>query len=228
MEQERYLQHEDELDIKELLYVIKKRLPLILIIPIICAGVAAGISIFATKPIYRADLSIIISKGEGNILTASDVSLYQSLIKTYTEIAKSAIVAERAVRDDHLKTSAGALQSSLSVVSQSETQILKMTVISGEPEDAVQKVEAVAEAFLIESRRLLPSGNAEIMDHAKTPRVPINSSKVKNIIIAYASGLLATIVLAFLLEYMNDTIKSEEDVERAFDIPILGVIPKHM
>jgi capsular polysaccharide biosynthesis protein len=227
VEQERHIKQEETLDIQELLYVIKKQLLLVLILPIVCAGIAAGISFFQQKPVYQAGVSIIISKGEGNILTAGDVSMYQSLVKTYTEIAKSAVVAERAISYGNLEASVGTLQSSLTVSSEPGTQIFKMSVISGNAKDAVERVEALAQAFLQESRRLLPSGNVEIMDHAKVPQVPINSNNRVNIIVAFAIGLLTAIGFAFLLEYMRDTVKSEEDIERYFGVPILGVIPKH-
>ncbi|MEQ8154223.1 MAG: Wzz/FepE/Etk N-terminal domain-containing protein [Clostridiaceae bacterium] len=225
MDQERYIEQEDELDIKEILLTIKKHLVLVIILPIIFSGIAAAISFFLSKPLYQANVSIILNKDAGNTLTASDVSLYQSLMQTYIEIAKSDVVAERAVRDGNLKTSAEALQSSLTVSCKEGTQILYMSVISGQPEDAVKKVEALTEAFLQESKRLAPSGNTNIMDHAKVPQTSISSSIKRNIIIAFVVGLLAAIVLIFLLENMNDNVKSEEDVERNFDVPILGVIP---
>ena len=228
MEQERYIEQEEQIDIKELLYVIKKRILLVLLLPILCAVVAGVISFFVLKPAYQANVSIIISKDPGSILTQSDVMMYQSLIKTYTEIAKSAVVAERAVSYGDVQGSAESLQSSLSVSSQSDTQVLKMSVISGEPADAVIKVEALAKAFLEEARRLLPSGTVEIMDHAKTPRNPIKPNKKLNVMAAFAIGLICAIVLAIILEHMNDTIKSEEDVERYLGVPIIGVIPKHM
>lgn len=228
MDQERYIEQEEELDIKGLLLTIKKHLALVIILPIIFSGIAAARSFFVLKPLYQANVSIILSKAEGNTLTQSDVSLYQSLMKTYTEIAQSDVVAERAVRDGNLETSVGALQSSLTVSCKEGTQVLYMSVISRQPEDAVKKVEALTQAFLQESKRLLPSGNINIMDHAKVPQTPISPNKKHDIIIAFAVGLLAAIVLIFLLENMNDTVKSEEDVERNFGVPILGVIPEEM
>lgn len=228
MEQERYFEQEEQLDIKELLYVIKKRILLVLLLPVIGAITAAGVSFLILKPVYQANVSIIISKDQGSMLTQSDVMMYQNLIKTYTEIAKSAVVAEKAISYGDIKTSAESLQSSLSVTSQTGTQVLKMSVTSGQPDDAVTKVEALGKAFLEESRRLLPSGTVEIMDHAKIPKRPVKPNKMLNVIVAFAIGLMAAIGFAFLMEYMNDTIKSEEDVERYLGVPIIGVIPKHI
>lgn len=228
MNQQRYIEQDDELDIRELLYAVKKRLALVLILPIIFSGIAAAVSYFVLKPVYQANVSIIISKNEGSILTQSDVSMYQSLVKTYIEIAKSDVVAERAIKEGNLEMSVRTLQSSLTVSSQEETQIIKMSVNSGQSTDAVEKVEALAQAFLQESKRLLPSGNIEIMDHANVPQSPIKPKKIRNIIGAFVVGLMTAMVLAILIEYMKDTVKSEEDIEKYFGIPVIGVIPKHM
>ncbi|MDP4088957.1 MAG: Wzz/FepE/Etk N-terminal domain-containing protein [Bacillota bacterium] len=228
MEQERYVEFEEQLDIKELLYIIKKRILLVWLLPVLFAAAAAVLSYFVLKPVYQASISIIISKDQGGVLTQADVMMYQNLIKTYTEIAKSNVVAERAITDGNLKTSAGALQSALTVNSQTGTQVLKMSITSGQPQDAEDKAEAMGSAFLTESRRLLPSGTVEIMDHAKLPQSPVKPNKMLNTVLAFVIGLILAIALAFLMEYMNDTIKSEEDVERYLGVPIIGVIPKHL
>lgn len=228
MEQKKYIEQDDELEIREVLYAIKKRLALVLILPIIFSGIAAAINYFVLKPVYEANISIIISKDEGSTLTQSDVSMYQSLVKTYIEIAKSDVVAERAIKDGNLEMSVATLQSSLTVSSQEETQIIRMSLNSGQATDAVEKVEALAQAFLYESKRLLPSGNIEIMDHAKVPQSPMKPKRTRNVIGSFAIGLMTAIALAILIEYIKDTVKSEEDIEKYFGKPVLGIIPKHM
>lgn len=228
MEQERYLDNEEEIDIKELLYVLKKRWLLILILPILCAAAAAVMSFFVLKPVYQANVSIIISKDQGSVLTQSDVTMYQNLIKTYTEIAKSSVVAERAANVSGVNATADQLQAALTVSSQTGTQILNMSAVSGQPNQAAKMVEALSDSFLQESKRLLPSGSVEIMDHAKVPQSAVKPNKKLNILIAFAVGLLAAVGAALIMEFMKDTIKTEEDVERYLGVPIIGVIPKHM
>lgn len=228
MDNDIYIDHSEEIDIKDLLLSIKKHLVLIIILPLIFSGIAFGIRSYLVKPVYQASVSIIISKNSGGEITQSDVSLYQSLIKSYTVIAKSYVVAERAVRDGNLQTSAEALQAS-SVVSYKEgTQVLYMSVVSGDPQDAVIKVEALAQAFLQESKRLLSSGNINVLDHAKLPTSTVNSNNPFYILVTFAIGLLTTIVIALLIEKKKDTMKSLEYVEKNFEIPILGVIPRNI
>lgn len=228
MEQELFAEQEEELDLRELFHVIRKRIVLVLILPVICAVAAGSVSYFLLKPVYQASVSIIISQEPGVQLTESDVMMYQDLVKTYTEIAKSSVVAERAVDDGNLNISAGALQGGLTVESEAGTQVLKLSVKSGQPSDAAKQAEAAAQAFLQESKRLLPSGTVNIMDHAKVPKAPIKPNKRLNVIIAFAVGLMAAVGLALLMEFMNDNIRSEEDVEKYLGVRVIGIIPKNV
>lgn len=53
---------------------------------------------------------------------------------------------------------------------------------------------------------------------------PIKPRPLINVAIAIVVGLMAGVVLAFLLEYFNNTIKNEQDIEKLLGLPILGVI----
>jgi capsular polysaccharide biosynthesis protein len=55
---------------------------------------------------------------------------------------------------------------------------------------------------------------------------PVKPNPLLNIAIAVLVGLMAGIGLAFLLEYMDNTIKDEDDIERLLELPILGSIQK--
>lgn len=228
MEQERYMDQEEGIDLKELLYVVKKRIKLVIFLPIICVVAAAVLCFFVLKPEYQAHVSIIISKDQGSMLTQSDVLMYQNLIKTYTEIAQSDVVAQRAISDGKLNTTVDDLESSLTVTGETGTQILTISENSRQPQVAVENAEAMAQAFLKESKRLLPSGTVDIMDHAKLPKGPVKPNKKLDILLAFVLGLMVALGSALIIEYMNDNIKSEEDVERYLGVPIIGVIPKHL
>lgn len=75
----------------------------------------------------------------------------------------------------------------------------------------------------------LSSGGAQLVNPATTPTSPVQP---RPLIIAVLVGLLALVVgvaLAFLLEYLDDSIKTKEHLERAIgtDIPLLGLIPTY-
>ena len=54
---------------------------------------------------------------------------------------------------------------------------------------------------------------------------PIKPQPILNMLIGLVVGLMVGVGLAFLLEYMDNTIKTEQDIENLFNVPVLGVIP---
>ncbi len=69
------------------------------------------------------------------------------------------------------------------------------------------------------------AGNVSVVEEARVPRVPIGPARARNIIIALMLSLGVGIGLAFLLDYLDDTLKSVEDVDRHLHLPTLALIP---
>jgi capsular exopolysaccharide synthesis family protein len=71
----------------------------------------------------------------------------------------------------------------------------------------------------------LSSNNLLIVDRALVPEAPYKPSLRKNLSIALALGLVAGVLLVLLLEHLDDTVKTSEDVESRVLAPVLGIIP---
>lgn len=69
------------------------------------------------------------------------------------------------------------------------------------------------------------TNNVSIIDSAQVPRAPYKPSLSKNLAIAIALGLFGGVLLAFVFETMDDTMKSSEQVEKRIGAPVLGIIP---
>lgn len=71
----------------------------------------------------------------------------------------------------------------------------------------------------------LKANNISVQDWAQPGYEPVRPNKRKNILLAAMVGLFAGAGLAFLIEYLDDTVKGQEDIERQADWPFLGYIP---
>jgi succinoglycan biosynthesis transport protein ExoP len=71
----------------------------------------------------------------------------------------------------------------------------------------------------------LRSSNIRIVDPALVPTYPARPQKAKNIALAFLIGLVGGVGLAFLREYLDNTVKSPDDVERLAGLPSLAVVP---
>ena len=69
------------------------------------------------------------------------------------------------------------------------------------------------------------AGNVTTVEEARVPRQPIGPPRLRNIIVAMMLAFGVGIGLAFLLDYLDDTLKSVEDVDRHLHLPTLAIIP---
>ena len=69
------------------------------------------------------------------------------------------------------------------------------------------------------------TNNVSVVDPAEVPTGPYKPSLRKNLTIALALGLLLGVGLAYLLETLDDSIKTSEDAERRLGVPVLGLMP---
>ena len=67
-----------------------------------------------------------------------------------------------------------------------------------------------------------------IIDQAKVGKSPVRPNKTLNIILGIVIGLMVGVGLAFFIEYLDTSVKTIDDVERALQAPVLGVIPQNV
>lgn len=216
---------QQELDLRELLLVVKRRLPLIVALPVVAAIVSALISLSSYSPVYQASTTLWIIK-EGSQITNNDVMLNRNLTKTYAEVAKSrAVMADVITRLDLKGMSAQALQGKLTVTPVKDTEILSFTVQDGNPAMAAKLANAMAESFKAQITNVMKVENVVVVDAATEPTAPIRSQTATNVAVAFALGLIVAIGFAFLLEYLDTSIKSPEDLTGDLGMTVLAVIP---
>src|SRR5258708_22984616 len=64
-----------------------------------------------------------------------------------------------------------------------------------------------------------------VIDHAEVPRGPMAPTGRRTWLLSLAVGLAIAVAVAYGLDYMNDTIKTPEDVTRRLKLPFLGLVP---
>ena len=225
------MNEEQDVSIEDYLIIIKERLWLIVSITIGAVIIAGILSFFVIKPTYEASTSIIVGKPQGTASAAaqlsSDVTMYQNLLITYSEIAKSDLVARGAINKLKGNLTLDQLKGSITVTPKTGTQILMITAKSKNPEEVFNVVNAVSTSFIESTKKVYPTGgDIQVMDKATIPQKPISPNKKLNLAIGLFLGLMISLGVVFLLEYLDDTIKTESDVEKYLGLPVLGLIPR--
>lgn len=224
-------EQEVTLDLKELYELIRSKIYFILSITVGFALIAGIISYFVIPPTFEANTTILIGKApttnDQDKVQYDDVLMYEKLSKTYAQIAKSRLVLERTIQSLKKDTTPEVLLRQVTVTPQADTQVMTISVDSGDPYDAMNTANTLSKTFIDEATRLYPTGSVQIIDAAVFPDKPIKPKKLLNVAIAFFLGLMVSVGIVILIDYLDNTIKSETDIERYVDLPIIGIIPKY-
>lgn len=218
---------EYEIDLKEIFHMLQKRWVLITGITVSALIVSAIVSFFLLTPIYEASTTMIVSykQNQESVMTYNDLQTSQKLVATYTEIVKSELVSDAVINKLNLELSPKELIDKISVSQVGQTEILKLTVKDEDPELATLIANTIAQVFKEDIHQMMEVDNVSTIDIAKVPENPTSPNKMMNIGIAGVLGLMISVGLVFVLEFLDRTYKTPTDVERHLGLPLIGAIP---
>ena len=224
---------ENTISLQEIAYALKKRWKLIVLITIAATLVSAILSFFVIKPQYEAKTKLFIGKQETQENSAynnSDVMMYQQLMKTYAELVKTSDLVTKAVKSANLNYNQNEIKgilNNLTANPSADTQILDLSFKGGNPKEVLKITEAITNEFISESKELIPNGNVQVIQKPQLPEHPVSPNKKLNILIAFVLGLMVGVGVVLLIEYLDNTFKSREELEKTLDLPIIGAIPDY-
>jgi capsular polysaccharide biosynthesis protein len=218
---------EETISLKELLETVKKRIVLIIAITITAVLVSGVVSYFFLTPIYQASTQILVNqaKSDQSVYSPNEVQTNLQLINTYNVIIKSPAILDKVSEDLNLNMTAAQLNGKITVGSEKDSQVVNVAVQDADPNMAAKIANKTAEVFQKQIATIM-NGNVSILAKATVAdnQSPIKPRPLLNVAIALVVGLMAGVGLAFLLEYFNNTVKNEQDIEKGLGLPILGVI----
>ena len=224
--------NEETIELRELLEILLKRKLLIILMTVLCTVAGGVYSVFLITPMYNAETTMMVNgaKNMTDIASSLDIgsiNLSQKLVVTYGEIVKSRIVLEQTIDSLKLDMTYEQLLRKTTAQQVGGTEILKIAVQDENPEQAAVIANKISDVFVKEVMRILKVNNVETIDKAIPIEKPVNVKTALNTAIAMILGLMMGVFTAFVLEYMDNTIKTENDVQKHLDLPVLGLIPDH-
>lgn len=219
---------EETVSLKELFQTLRKRIFLIISVTLIAMIVSGVVSYFVLTPEYKSSTQILINqaKEDQSIYNYNEVQTNVQLISTYSVILKSAAILNEVKNDLQLNMSVSELNNKITVESAQNSQIMTISVTDSDPAIALEIANKTAEVFESEIVKIMSVDNVTILPLASDQenQSPISPNPPINIAIAAVVGLLIGIGLAFLLEYLDNTVKTEQDIEKLIGLPVLGGI----
>jgi capsular polysaccharide biosynthesis protein len=229
MNNEDVIKNEEVIKIEEVIGILTKRWKMIIAITLAATVLSGIVSFFVIAPKYKASTKVFIGKensdSKNQDYNNSDIQMYQQLLKTYAEVIKTTDLVEKAIDDSGVNTTSNEVLANLTVTPEANTQILEIDYISKDKNDSKELLDDITDEFIKTSRDLIPNGNVKIVEQVRTPEAPASPNKKLNIAIAFLLGLMVSVGLAFLLEFIDNTFKTKDQLEQVLGVPVLGAIP---
>ena len=220
---------EETISLRELFTVLRKRMSLIVIVTLLATAISGIVSYTTLKPVYQSSTQILVSQAAaGSLASIAGMSFDNDAkyIETYNVILKSPYILDQVIEELKLNTTAEALNGSVNVSQEGKSQVVSIAVTHNDPAKAVLVANEIAQVFQREISKLMLIDNIHILSPAELPEnpQPIKPQPVLNMAIAFVVGLMASVGIAFLLEYLDNTIKTEQDIEKLLGLPVLGAV----
>lgn len=225
---------EETISLQEVFEIIRKKIALILIITFSAAAISAIVSFFLITPKYERSTQLLVNRSQvSENFSTNEVQTNIQLINTYSEIILSPRILDIAAKEleglidlENGEITASYLKGKITVNNQNNSQVLNISVEDTDPHRAALIANKVAEVFQREIPSIMNVDNVNILSEADVPEdlSPVSPKPLLNIAIAFVVGLMLGVGLAFLIEYFDNTIKTEQDIEKYLELPVLGVI----
>ncbi len=205
---------EETISLKELFHILKKRLAMILVIAFGVAIVSAIISFFFMTPIYQSSTQILVNqkKQEGAAIQYNEVQTNVQLTNTYKVIIKSPVILEQVKEMQGLNITIQELNKKIEVVNEKDSQVVTLMAQDQDPRLARDIANTTAEVFKGEIAKIMNVDNVTVLSKAEVAenQSPIKPRPMLNVAIAFVVGVMAAVGLAFLLEYLDNTVKKKK------------------
>ncbi|MEG1003847.1 YveK family protein [Clostridium sp.] len=212
-------------EIQEILYAIKKRYKILILTTILCAGVAGIYAHFRMSTSYTATIKIFAGKSEEikGQYSQGELNSYAALTSTYIQLIKTDDFMNKVIEKAGLKMHPAQLVGGVAFKTEENTPILNISYTSSSPEIAKTVVETIASEFSTGVREIITNTYTKVLDGVKV--YPIVPNKKKVVTVGVIAGLIIGIGLIFVIDYLDNTVKSKSELEKILPVPVLGELP---
>lgn len=213
------------LDFSELFRTLWKKVWVILAVTVLCAAIAGNVTYFLINPTYTATSRIYLLPRETEALSQTELLVGTQMTNDAAKLAKSKSVVEPVIHKLNLGTTYEELAGSISVDNPTDTRLIDITVRDPDPQTAADISNALANSLCKQVATIMKTDEPTVAEKATAPESPSAPSMTKNVVLAALLGLLVSVALVTVSFIRDDTIKTQEDVEKYLRLNTLASIP---
>ncbi len=213
-----------EIDLKQIFYVLKEKMLIILAMGLLFACLSCVVTKFLITSTYTSTSSMLLLM-ENGIESVSDLQMGSQLTKDYSVLITSRPVLDETIKNLKMDMTYSELKGKITVENPQDTRILNITVTDSDPKMAqkiVNEVASISSQFIGEKMEVKAP---KIIDEGQLPTKKSSPSMKKNAVLGLFLGLLLSAGAFVVIAIMDDTIKSEEDIEKYLGLSTLTSVP---
>jgi capsular polysaccharide biosynthesis protein len=212
------------MELREYLAIARRRYLIVLVV-LLASVISSIVWSKAQTPVFRATSLISVT---ADITEYSSHLVVQNLLQNYAQRIKSKALAQELATELDLPVET--LRSKVRAQANKDDLTIKVEVDDPDPARAQFVANRLADRFvelirLERAEKERRDVQVSILEYADAPGAPDRPKTRLNAVVGAVLGLAAGGMLAFFLEYLDDTLKTTEDVDRYLSLPVLGSVP---
>ncbi|MCY8403082.1 YveK family protein [Bacillus sonorensis] len=218
----------ENMDFKELIAILRKRTVLILVLTIGVTLISGIFQFFVLTPVYQASTQVLVHQvGEKKgSATFSDIQINLQYTRTFQALLKNPVILGQVKEELHLQDSVGSLKEKIVTSSESESEIINITVQDKSQERAANIANTLTAVLKKEIKKIMNTDRVTVLSKADIvdSPTPVKPNYKMNILLSFGAALMAGIALAFFLDFLDDTVTRPSQVEKEAGFIYLGSI----
>lgn len=240
----------ETIDLLQLIRLVLSKIVIVIIAAILCGGAAFSVSYFMIDKQYQSYTSLYVKNANANKIdentsvNLNDLNASKSLVNTYIAVLSDDAVMEKVgdrllnkvdparlsqvlsvdLSSENIKVSIGSLKSCITMAAVNQTEVLRVTAVTKDPEISAIICNTVAEIAPDVLIRVVGAGSVEAIGEAKVMNTPVSPNKTKNTLLGAFAGIVIAVAFIIIKDLLDNTVKSSKELADRFDKPIIGEI----
>ena len=224
----------EELDLKDLLELFLSKIWQMILIVVVFAGVGVLYTLGFVTPKYSSSTTFALigtdSKSSqetstDSAITTTDITINSKLVQTYNVLIGSSKVLRQVISNLGIDITEEELKKNISVATEDDTDVIKLTVTNENAIYASRIANEIVKVFSEMVPEMYNINNVYVVDEAEVESEPSNIHHAKDIVIFTFVGIIVAMGYVLIANVLDTTIKTSEEVEKEFNLPVLVSIP---
>lgn len=216
---------EEVIDLKEVFFMLLSHWKLLLITTLVGGILAGTYHTFMVQPSYQADVMIYITNTD-SLVTFSDLQLSSALTEDYTHIIRSRNVLNQVIDQLELNLNYKQLRNLVTVTNPESSHIIDIKVTCDDLELSRNIANALLNVSVKQIYQIIGSSEPSVIDYSEAEAVEdVTPGLTKYLMMGMLLGFAVMCAFLIMRMLMDTTVKTEEDIEKYLQIPVLASVP---